>query len=174
MAAFLAPSRKLQLATINRDGTPHLVTMYYVMLDGQITFWTYRSSQKALNLARDPRITCLVETGNEYFDLRGVQVQGVVRTVEDPAGVLEIGRRIAGVMAGVHDGLAGRLRRAHRAQAPRLRCRAARVISWDHGKLLPPGSSGRRAGQAQSASARQPGRYIISSVNGSRTVFSSV
>ena len=35
-AALLAESRKLQLATINRDGTPHLVTMFYVMLDGQI------------------------------------------------------------------------------------------------------------------------------------------
>jgi nitroimidazol reductase NimA-like FMN-containing flavoprotein (pyridoxamine 5'-phosphate oxidase superfamily) len=63
VAAMLARSHKLQLATINRDGTPHLVTMFYVMLDGHITFWTYRSSQKARNLARDPRVTCLVETG---------------------------------------------------------------------------------------------------------------
>ena len=62
-AALLAQSHKLQLATINPDGTPHLVTMFYVMLDGQIAFWTYRSSQKARNLARDPRVTCLVEAG---------------------------------------------------------------------------------------------------------------
>ena len=88
-AAFLAAGRKVQLATINPDGTPHLVTMYYVLTGGQITFWTYRSSQKARNLARDPRVTCLVETGDEYFDLRGVQVRGRVRCVEDPAGVRE-------------------------------------------------------------------------------------
>src|SRR5215472_6846195 len=100
-AAFLAESRKLQLATINQDGTPHLVTMFYVMLGGRIAFWTYRASQKARNLARDPRVACLVETGEEYFDLRGVQVLGRVVTVEDPAGILEIGRGIAGVMAGV-------------------------------------------------------------------------
>jgi nitroimidazol reductase NimA-like FMN-containing flavoprotein (pyridoxamine 5'-phosphate oxidase superfamily) len=31
VAAFLAAGRKLQLATINQDGTPHLVAMYYVM-----------------------------------------------------------------------------------------------------------------------------------------------
>ena len=68
--AMLSDGRKLQLATINPDGTPHLVTMYYVMIDGQIIFWTYRSSQKARNLQRDPRVTCLVETGEEYFDLR--------------------------------------------------------------------------------------------------------
>src|SRR5450755_2466585 len=90
VAAFLAQSRKVQLATISADGTPHLVAMYYVLMDGQITFWTYRSSQKALNLARDPRVTCLVETGEQYFDLRGVQVQGVARCIEDPAAVQEI------------------------------------------------------------------------------------
>src|SRR5262245_63193806 len=101
VAALLAESYKLQLATINRDGTPHLVTMFYVMLGGRIAFWTYRASQKARNLARDPRLTCLVETGEEYFDLRGVQVTGLARLVEDPAGVLEIGRGVAGGVAGV-------------------------------------------------------------------------
>ena len=75
-AAMLAGSAKLQLATINPDGTAHLVTMFYAMLDGQIAFWTYRSSQKARNIARDPRVTCLVEAGEEYFDLRGVQIAG--------------------------------------------------------------------------------------------------
>ncbi|MGN6682253.1 MAG: pyridoxamine 5'-phosphate oxidase family protein, partial [Streptosporangiaceae bacterium] len=84
-AAFLMAGRKVQLATNGRDGFPHLVTMYYVMTGGQITFWTYRRSQKALNLERDPRISCLVEDGEEYFDLRGVLVQGVARRIEDPA-----------------------------------------------------------------------------------------
>src|ERR1043166_7947014 len=86
-AALLAGSHKLQLATINRDGTPHLVTMFYVMLGGRIAFWTYRSSQKARNLARDPRVTCLVEDGTDYFELRGVQVYGCVEVIEDTGGV---------------------------------------------------------------------------------------
>jgi PPOX class probable F420-dependent enzyme len=142
VTAFLDGSRKLQLASINQDGTPHLVTMYYAMDGGRITFWTYRASQKARNLARDPRVTCLVETGNEYFDLRGVQVQGVVRPVEDPAGVLEIGRRIAAVMPGAHDGLPG----DYIEQTARKRLgyvvEPTRVISWDHSKLLHPGAAG--------------------------------
>ena len=140
VAAFLAGSRKVQLATINRDGTPHLVAMYYVMIDGQITFWTYRSSQKARNLARDPRVACLVETGEQYFDLRGVQVQGVTRRIEDPAAVREIGRQVAGSMAGPGTGAleeyvehAARKRVGYAVQP-------GRVISWDHSKLLPAGS----------------------------------
>ena len=163
VAAFLAGSRKLQLATINRDGTPHLVTMYYVMLDGQITFWTYRASQKARNLARDPRITCLVETGNEYFDLRGVQVQGVVRTVEDPAGVLEIGRRIAGVTPTCTRAWPTTTSSTPRASASATSSSRPGSISWDHSKLLPPDGAGSpgvgrgdregRAGRRQAQSA---------------------
>src|SRR5690348_17418488 len=96
--AMLAEHRKVQLATLNPDGSVHLVTMYYVLLDGRIAFWTYRSSQKARNLARDPRITCLVETGDEYFDLRGVQIRGVVEVLDD---VFAVGRGVAQGVAGV-------------------------------------------------------------------------
>jgi PPOX class probable F420-dependent enzyme len=133
--ALLASSRKLQLATINPDGTPHLVTMFYVMQDGQIAFWTYRASQKARNLARDPRVTCLVETGDDYFELCGVQVAGTVRLVDDPAGVLEIGRGVAEAMAGGPDGVV----EEYVQQAARKRVgylvQPARIISWDHRKL---------------------------------------
>src|SRR5262249_15258776 len=132
VAALLAESRKLQLATINRDGTPHLVTMFYVMLGGQIAFWTYRSSQKARNLARDPRVTCLVETGEDYFELRGAQVAGRVRCVEDPAGGLEIGRGVADRVAGGPARAVGE----DGAHAPRqrggVRVGPARVVSRGH------------------------------------------
>jgi PPOX class probable F420-dependent enzyme len=137
IATLLAESRKVQLATIGRDGTPHLVTMYYVLIDGQITFWTYRTSQKALNLTADARLTCLVETGEQYFDLRGVQVQGVARRIDDPAAVQEIGRLITGAVPG-QDGAA---LDEYVARAARKRVGFAveprRVISWDHSKLLP-------------------------------------
>ena len=138
VAGFLAASRKLQLATINRDGTPHLVAMYYVMLGGRIAFWTYRASQKALNLSRDPRLTCLVESGEEYFDLRGVQVAGVARLVGDQAGVLEIGRGVAAGMAGIPAESAG----DYVAHSARKRVgfivEPTRIVSWDHSKLLQP------------------------------------
>ncbi len=144
VAAMLAASRKVQLATINPDGWPHLVTMYYTLIGGNIAFWTYRTSQKALNLVRDPRISCLVETGDQYFDLKGVQIQGVVQTIEDPAAVHDIGRRITEVMgtavAGT-DGDAADALRDYVARAARKRfgyiVEPRRVISWDHSKLLP-------------------------------------
>ncbi|MGO8960675.1 MAG: pyridoxamine 5'-phosphate oxidase family protein [Streptosporangiaceae bacterium] len=141
VAAMLAGCRKVQLATINPDGMPHLVTMYYTLVDGKIAFWTYRTSQKALNLARDARISCLVETGEQYFDLKGVQIQGVVVTIEDPAAVQDIGRRITEVMGTDIAGDAADALRDYVARAARKRLgyivEPRRVISWDHSKLLP-------------------------------------
>ena len=147
VAGMLAAGRKVQLATINPDGYPHLVTMYYTLVDGKIAFWTYRTSQKALNLAREPRISCLVETGDAYFDLRGVQIQGTVETITEPDAVYQIGLRVGQVMgnalAGAGAAAADNAVNEYVASAARKRygyiVHPAKVISWDHTKLDVPG-----------------------------------
>ncbi|WP_020525671.1 pyridoxamine 5'-phosphate oxidase family protein [Catelliglobosispora koreensis] len=132
---FLGANTKMQLATINRDGTPHLVTMFYSYVDGQVAFWTYRSSQKALNLARDPRLTVLVEDGKDYFELRGVQINGVVDLIDDPAGVLGVGKLIAKDLTGVpEEGLDEFIAWTARKRLAYF-VRPTRVSSWDHRKL---------------------------------------
>jgi PPOX class probable F420-dependent enzyme len=136
VTGLLAASRKMQLATINADHTPHLVTMFYVLRGGRITFWTYRASQKARNLARDPRLTCLVEDGESYFDLRGVQVRGVAELIDDPALVAEVGRLIAGQLIGVPaDALDEYVAHAARKRVA-YAVEPSRIVSWDHSKLL--------------------------------------
>jgi len=138
-AEFLASGRKVQLATNGHDGYPHLVTMYYVLTGGLITFWTYRKSQKALNLRRDPRISCLVEEGGEYFDLRGVLVQGTARRIEDEAAIAEIGRQITAVVGGGLAGAEPGALTAYVEHAARKRfgyvVEPSRIISWDHTRL---------------------------------------
>ena len=98
VAEFLTESKKVQVATVNPDGSPHLTTLFYVLQDGRIAFWTYGRSQKIKNLERDPRITCLVETGDDYFELRGVSVSGTAEIVTDEAGIREIGTAVASRM----------------------------------------------------------------------------
>ncbi len=51
--AFLEEQRKLQVATIDHDGWPHLVAMWYVLINDEVVFWTYARSQKAINLRRE-------------------------------------------------------------------------------------------------------------------------
>jgi nitroimidazol reductase NimA-like FMN-containing flavoprotein (pyridoxamine 5'-phosphate oxidase superfamily) len=138
-AAFLLGGRKVQLATNGQDGFPHLVTMYYVMNRGQITFWTYRKSQKAVNLERDPRISCLVEDGEEYFDLRGVLVQGTARRIDDHERIAVIGRQLTAVIGGAMAGADAGALTQYVEHAARKRygysVQPSKIISWDHTKL---------------------------------------
>jgi PPOX class probable F420-dependent enzyme len=136
VGALLAYARKVSIATINPDGTPHLVTMFFATAGGRIAFWTYRASQKARNLARDPRLTCLVEDGEEYFELRGVQIGGTVTVIEDLPGVTEVGRLIAARMPDMPaEALDEYVTHAARKRTAYL-IDPVRIASWDHRKLL--------------------------------------
>ncbi|MFG1944971.1 pyridoxamine 5'-phosphate oxidase family protein [Nonomuraea sp. NPDC048826] len=136
VAAFLEEGRKLQLATINSDGTPHLVTMFYGLDKGRITFWTYAKSQKALNLSRDPRVSCLIELGDDYDELRGILVYGRVTVLDRPEDILDVGMLVARRMTpGVPDEQlrpyvehTGRKRLAYVVEPDK-------VVSWDHRRI---------------------------------------
>ncbi len=135
--AFLAGRMKVQVATVNPDGSPHLTTLFYAMLGGRIAFWTYGRSQKVKNLERDPRISCLVEDGEDYFELRGVSLAGEAELVRDEQGIREIGTAVATRMVGGAD--LGEIGAAEveRQVAKRVAVvvRPARVASWDHRKM---------------------------------------
>ena len=135
IAAFLEEPHKMQLATINPDGTPHLVTMYYAVFDGRLGFWTYRTSQKARNLERDPRTTCLVETGEGYDQLRGVSVNGTVARIEDVEGIRTVGDRVykryVGELGEALDGFLDQ--QANKRWAYLVT--PQKVATWDHRKL---------------------------------------
>ncbi len=133
--AFLREQRILQVATINHDGWPHLVAMWYVLINDQIVFWTYAKSQKAVNLRRDARITCLVETGERYEELRGVQIKGRASISNDRETVQRIGTTIWERYAGPLD---DSTRQMVIAQAPKrvlVFVEPVEIVSWDHRKL---------------------------------------
>jgi PPOX class probable F420-dependent enzyme len=89
--SFLAEARRvLQVATLGRDGGPHLAPMWFAMDDGKIAFRSFTKSQKIVNLKRDPRLSVLVESGDTYAELRGVMIRGTATLVTDPAYVLKI------------------------------------------------------------------------------------
>jgi PPOX class probable F420-dependent enzyme len=86
IASFLEQSRIATMATVGADGRPHLVAMWFGLIDGRIYFETKAKSQKAVNLRRDPRIVCSVEAGDTYDQLRGVSIDGTATIIDDPAG----------------------------------------------------------------------------------------
>jgi PPOX class probable F420-dependent enzyme len=134
---FLAGHMKVQVATVGPDGAPHLTTLFYVLDEGRIAFWTYGSSQKIVNLRRDPRITCLVEDGEDYFELRGVSIRGRATLVEEYDDLRALGARVVSRMAGDADlgELGDQIVEAQARKRVGVIVEPEHVASWDHGKL---------------------------------------
>jgi PPOX class probable F420-dependent enzyme len=135
VAEFLAAERTLQVASIGPDGAPHLVPMWFGLIDGRIAMWTYAKSQKAANLRRDPRLTCLVEAGERYGELRGVSIVGRATLADDYDTVFSVGetlyRRYQGDMT--HASRAGVEAESRKRIA--IFVDAVKTTSWDHRRL---------------------------------------
>jgi len=127
----------LQTASINNDGTPHLVAMYYAVMDGRIAFWTYGKSQKVLNLQRDPRLSVMVEDGDNYGELRGVSITGPAELSDDPEVVQAVGEALYPRYFGELNDMAreGVVASGRKRVAVFIRPSESRVASWDHRKL---------------------------------------
>jgi PPOX class probable F420-dependent enzyme len=76
------------LATINRDGSPHVTGVGALWYEGAFWFETGEQTRKGRNLARDPRCTMSVAT--HEFDL---VVEGVAEKIADPAMVATLAGR---------------------------------------------------------------------------------
>src|SRR5262249_34501091 len=72
VAELLDSERVAVVSSIGPRGWPHSMPLWFVARDGEVWIWTYAKSQKVRNLERDPRATVLVETGEEYGELRGM------------------------------------------------------------------------------------------------------
>jgi PPOX class probable F420-dependent enzyme len=133
---FLDEQRTLQVASINSDGTPHLVAMWFARHNGEIAFWTYAKSQKVVNLRRDPRLTVMVESGDTYEELKGVTIYGRARIVSDLDEVFGFGDNVYERYWGpidndlVREGVRtmGRIRVV-------IVVEPEKTVSWDHSKL---------------------------------------
>ncbi len=78
---FLTTQRTCRVATVSADGAPHVSTLWFVW-DGE-SLWLYSitRSKRWADLRRDPRVAVVVDTGEEYDQLRGVEVSGSVEFV---------------------------------------------------------------------------------------------
>jgi PPOX class probable F420-dependent enzyme len=133
--AFLAEQRTTSMCSMHPDGSIHAVAMWYGFLDGALTVETKGKSQKVANLRRDPRLTFLVEAGDTYDTLRGVELVGRADIVEDPDRIWGFGVTVWERYVGPYDESqrAGLQAMLHKRVAVRIE--VDRVVSWDHRKL---------------------------------------
>ncbi len=137
--AFLAERRPMTLCSINHDGSIHAVAMWYGFLEGQVAFETKAKSQKVQNLRRDPRITCMVEDGDYYEELRGVELVGRAEIVEDPERMWELGVNLFERYYGTYTDDLRPFVETMLNKRVVIKLHPERTVTWDHRKLgLPP------------------------------------
>ncbi|MCS3778895.1 pyridoxamine 5'-phosphate oxidase family protein [Tsukamurella ocularis] len=132
---FLERSRTATIATIGASGAPHLVAMWYAVIDGDLWIETKVKSQKVVNLRRNPIMSASIEAGDSYDQLRGVTIEGVAEIVEDEATVRAVCEQVYERYFGPYS---EDLRPAIDAMMNKrvaVRLRGDRVRSWDHRKL---------------------------------------
>jgi len=135
IATYVERSRTATLATIGATGVPHLVAMWFAVLDGQIWIETKGRSQKAVNLRRDPRVTVLIEDGHTYDTLRGVSFEGQGVVVDDPDELWKVGVNIWERYNGPYTEEMKPLVEFMLHKRVAVRIDVERTRSWDHRKL---------------------------------------
>jgi PPOX class probable F420-dependent enzyme len=132
-AALFRERKKAALATIDKDGFPHLVAMNYFSKDGAFYMTSYGKAQKVVNVRRNPKVALMVETGDTYAELRGVMIRGRCEILEDRDTVKAAFESRADAQSNPSPVQPGAL-----ASAPKrvvLKIVPQKVISWDHRKL---------------------------------------
>ena len=139
LSSFLQKQISLQIGTINKDGSPHLTTMWYFYDGENFIFHTYTKSQKIINLKRDSRITLLTEAGSQYSDLQGIIVYGNAEIINGKDSLEEVIRYME--MVGekyIKDEEGAQYIEGMKLQAPKrsvVIVKPSKFISWDHTKL---------------------------------------
>ena len=135
---YLDSQQILNVATIGPTGHPHIVAMWYAFVDNELCFWTFAKSQKILNLRRSSKMSGLVESGGgTYNELRGVELVGDGRIVDDYERVLAIGKAVGQRYNG-DAALSDAALPFIEAQARKrlgVAFEVSAVVSWDHTKL---------------------------------------
>lgn len=133
---FLKDGWTLQVASLGPKGYPHLVAMWYVVIDGVIHFTTFAKSQKILNLRRDPKITVMLESGKGYSELKGLVIEGTAELIEDTPYTA----RVMGLVGEKYNGIPvptdtpeAALKAASKRVA--VKVNPVDIYSWDHSKL---------------------------------------
>ena len=133
---FIESRKSIQVATINKDGSPHLTTLWFAILDGKIVLETFTKSQKVVNLKRDSRISVLVESGEEYSQLQGVSINATAELVSDVDEVHRL--HMAVLLRNTPEIPRDVLDKASASMAPKktaILVPLERVMSWEHTKL---------------------------------------
>jgi len=135
VTTFIERSRTCTMATVGPTGQPHLVAMWYAVVDGQVWFETKAKSQKVQNLKRDDRITVSIEDGLTYDTLRGVAIEGRAAILDDRDALWKVGVSVWERYNGPYTEEMAPFVEIMLNKRVAVRVDVDRIRTWDHRKL---------------------------------------
>jgi nitroimidazol reductase NimA-like FMN-containing flavoprotein (pyridoxamine 5'-phosphate oxidase superfamily) len=137
--SFMNEARTLIIVSNGRNGYPHPMPMWFYVDDaGDFYCTTFRKSQKVLNFRRDPRASLLVESGEEYAELKSVLAYAECEVIDDFDTVCDTLVKVNTKGREVDDAEVEQLLGAVSKTAEKrvvLKFTPSEIISWDHAKL---------------------------------------
>jgi len=136
---FIQSSRTMILVTNGKNGFPHPMPMWFGLDEQEdIVMTTFRKSQKVLNIKRDPKVTLLVETGDQYTELKSVLMYANARIIDDLTATTEAllaVSRFRGEVSGASEAAARQGMEKTASKRVVIRFDNVDIVSWDHSKL---------------------------------------
>jgi PPOX class probable F420-dependent enzyme len=78
------------ITTLRADGSPVTLPMWFVVIDRNVCFFTFAPTKKVARIARDPRASFLVESGEKWAELRAVHLSGHLEPITDEPAIARI------------------------------------------------------------------------------------
>jgi hypothetical protein len=132
--AYLLEQRTCRVASIGPDGRPHVSALWYVWDGTALWLNSLSNSQRWANLMRAPQVSVLIDSGEGFMELKGVELAGTVGVVGEvprtaaPSTELEEPERLFGAK------YAGGTFTADGRHAW-LRLVPDKILSWDFAKM---------------------------------------
>jgi hypothetical protein len=132
---FLAVQRTCRVATVGAAG-PHVSPLWFVWHGGFFWLTSLTRSQRWADLMSDPRIAVVVDDGEGYLELRGVEIRGTVAPVGE---VPRTGAEDLPELAAVESAFAAKYLEGgefgHDGRHAWLRLTPTKIVSWDFRKI---------------------------------------
>jgi hypothetical protein len=131
---FLAAARTCRVASIGAEG-PHVTPLWFLWQAGALWLYSITRSQRWADLMKDPRVAVVVDDGDTYGELRGVELRGTVTPVGEVPRSGEDVPELAPVESGFAGKYSGTVELGHDGRHAWLRLDPTKIVSWDFRKI---------------------------------------
>ena len=132
--AFLATERTCRVATVSPQG-PHNTALWFAWDGTALWLTSIVKSQRWTDLERDPRVAVLVDAGETYDQLRGVELRGKAEIVGEVPRTGEPNVELAGPELLTARKYHGSDTFHHDGRHAWLKLVPEKITSWDFRKL---------------------------------------